>query len=126
MSKDRRHRWLMPALVSVFVVLGAAAPGQNFEFRLSNIERRIDQVQGRVDGVEREQRMLSLGATSRPEVARETVLELQRQQNSLAEQLVTIQRQMLDMKKTIDRLEESERKKEEPKPKVAEPPRRKP
>ncbi len=122
----QKNRWLIPSLAMALLVLGSAAPGQNFEFRLSNIERRLDQVLNRVDSVEREQRLQSFATSTRPEVARETVLELQRQQNSVAEQVVYIERRMLELRKAIDQLEEREQKKEEPKPKPAEPPRRRP
>ncbi len=120
---------LKPAHLTIGILLLAlfAIPTQTAEtsqdqtFRLSNIERRLDQLQIRVDYIERSQQTQSLSAASSG-ASQQTVLELQRQQLSLAEQVVTMQRQMLEMKKEIDRLSEKnggqEKKLEEkPKPK---------
>ncbi len=127
MRTSKKDFWLIPALVAIIVLLGSAAPSQNFEFRLANIERRIDQVQGRIDSVEREQRMQSMSNSSRPEVTREAMIELQRQENSLAEQVVGLEQRMLEIKKAIDRLDsEHTDKKEDARAKPAEAPKRKP
>lgn len=98
---------------------------QDITFRLTNIERRLDQLQTRVDFIERAQQnqaMNNTGAASN--LATETVLELQRQHLSLAGQVVEMQKRMLDLRKAIDRLSEREPRqekkeppKEEPKPK---------
>ena len=129
---------------SVLVCLGLVAllpmstptanVSQDLTFRLMNIERRLDQLQQRVDGLEREYRSQSIGGARSPGVAPETVLELQRQQLAMAEQVVLMQQQMLQLRKTVDQLAEQstgqdkgekpkvEKPKEEAKPKA--PPRR--
>jgi len=92
---------------------------QDLNYRLMTIERRLDQLQYRVDAMERFQQTQSLNATS-ANITPAAVLELQRQQISLAEQAVTMQKQMLEMQKTIDRLSEKlggQEKKPEEKPK---------
>ena len=68
-----------------------------------NIERKLDQLQIRVDTVERAFQSQALSNTGSSNVSTQALLELQRQQLSLAEQLVTMQRQMLELKKEIDR-----------------------
>lgn len=92
---------------------------QDPNFRLMNVERRLDQLQMRVDFVERAQQAQSLNSTS-TNMTPAAVLELQRQQISMGEQMVLMQRQMLEMQKTIDRLSErtgGQEKKPEEKPK---------
>lgn len=114
-------------LVSLIALLAITTPtadyAQDPSFRLMNVERRLDQLQIRVDYVERAQQAQSLNTTA-ANATPPLVLELQRQQLSLADQLVTMQRQMLEMQKTIDRLSDKsgglEKKLEEkPKPKSA-------
>src|SRR5262245_33973874 len=80
-----------------------AGQGQDITFRLMNIERRLDQLQTRVDYIERVQQSQPLNNPS-SNAATAAVLELQRQHLSLAEQVVTMQRQMLEMQKKLDRL----------------------
>lgn len=95
---------------------------QDPNFRFLTIERRLDQLQYRVDALDRFQQTQSLNATS-ANITPAAVLELQRQQISLAEQAITMQKQMLEMQKTIDRLTEKlekpggQEKKPEEKPK---------
>ena len=76
---------------------------QDLTFRLMNIERKLDQLQIRVDSVERAFQSQALSNTGSSNVSTQAMLELQRQQLSMAEQLVTMQRQMLELKKEIDR-----------------------
>lgn len=79
--------------------------GQDLTFRLLNIERRLDQLQQRVDSVERAQLNQSLGPPGRaagPSI--ETVLEMQRQQLVTAEQVTLVQRQLLELRKQVDQL----------------------
>ncbi len=102
--------------------VGRADREQDLTFRLMNIERRLDQLQSRVDTVERTLQNQALGNNS-SSLSTQALFELQRQQLSLAEQVVTMQRQMLEMQKAIDRLsekssEKSEKPKEEAKPKA--------
>ncbi len=118
---------IIPALVAIFATFAPTATTgggtQDLTFRLMNIERRLDQLQSRVDIVERtlqNQTMSSAGSSS---VSTQMLLDMQRQQLQLAEQLVTMQKQMLEMQKAIDRLserrtdQEKEKPKEEAKPK---------
>jgi len=60
-------------------------------------------LQIRVDTVERAFQSQALSNTGSSNVSTQALLELQRQQLSLAEQLVTMQRQMLELRKEIDR-----------------------
>lgn len=76
---------------------------QDLTFRLMNIERRLDQLQIRVDAVERAFQSQALSNSGSSTVSTQALIELQRQQFSLAEQLVTMQKQMLELKKEIDR-----------------------
>lgn len=110
-------------LVLLVAVLAIKTPtadlSQDPNFRFLNIERRLDQLQFRVDALDRIQQTQSLNATS-ANITPAAVLELQRQQISLAEQAITMQRQLLEMQKTIDRLSEKpggQEKKPEEKPK---------
>ena len=75
---------------------------QDLTFRLMNIERRLDQLQIRVDSVERTFQNQALSNTGSSNVATQALLELQRQQLSLAEQFLTMQKQMLELKREID------------------------
>lgn len=76
---------------------------QDLTFRLMNIERKLDQLQIRVDGVERAFQSQALSNTGSSNVSTQALIDVQRQQLSLAEQLVTMQKQMLELKKEIDR-----------------------
>ena len=111
-------------LTSFAATTPTAGRGQDQSFRLINIERRLDQLQTRIDYLERAQQSQSLNSSS-SNTATAAVLELQRQQLSLAEQVVTMQRKMLEMQKAIDRLteqnrqpEKKEKPEEKPKPKA--------
>jgi hypothetical protein len=76
---------------------------QDLTFRLVNIERKLDLLQIRVDSVERAFQNQALSNTGSSNVATQALLELQRQQLSVAEQLLTMQKQMLELKREIDR-----------------------
>jgi len=97
---------------------------QDLTFRLMNIERRLDQLQIRIDSVERTFQNQSLNNTGSSNVATQALLELQRRQLSLGEQILTMQKQMLELKKEIDRQASRENDqgkdapKQEAKPKV--------
>ena len=98
---------------SFVVITPTAGQGQDQTFRLINIERRLDQLQTRIDYLDRAQQSQSItGPSSNATTA--SILELQRQNLSMAEQLVTMQRKMLEMKKTIDQLMEQHRQPEKP------------
>jgi hypothetical protein len=87
---------------------------QDLTFRLMNIERRLDQMQIRVDAIERAFQNQALSNTGSSNVSNQALLELQRLQLSISEQLVTMQKQMLELKKEIDRqaLRENDQKKD--------------
>ncbi len=126
----REFQAVVPSLliaVMAIAVLGSASPGQNFEIRLSNLERRLDQMQNRVDAVEREQRMQSLPA-SRPDGTREMLLDLQRQQISAGQEVIVLQQRLLDLQKAVDRITTKARDdaQESNKSKPAESPKKKP
>ena len=121
---------MLPAVAAPTATTGA----QDQTFRLMNVERRLDQLQIRVDAIERVIQNLTISnansanSSNSSDIATRALLELQRQQLSMAEQVVTMQKRMLEMQKAIDRLaqreaetEKTERKdqpKEESKPKV--------
>jgi len=104
---------------------------QDINFRLLNIERRLDQLQQRVDFVERALQNQSLSNRPNdlnPTVTATAMLELQRKQISLSEQVLQLEKRMLELQKTIDKLREGnqeaketkepkETPKSEPKPK---------
>jgi TolA-binding protein len=97
---------LLLMLIALMAITTPTADlSQDPNFRLMNVERRLDQLQYRVDAMERFQQTQSLNTTS-ANITPAAVLELQRQQISLAEQAITMQKQMLEMQKTIDRLAE--------------------
>ncbi|MCI0661735.1 MAG: hypothetical protein L0220_11725 [Acidobacteria bacterium] len=108
-----RFFWCIPALI---LLLAAADPssssGQDLTFRLLNIERRLDQLQYRVDAIERTLQTQATNAQPRTSIPAEMVLELQRQQLSLAEQVITLQKQVLALTKSIDQINEKQEKKE--------------
>jgi hypothetical protein len=76
---------------------------QDLSFRLMNIERKIDQVQLRVDAVERMVQNQAISNTGSSNVSTQALLDLQQQQFSLAQQVITMQKQMLEMRKELDR-----------------------
>jgi hypothetical protein len=84
---------------------GAGNNAQDLTFRLMNIERKLDQLQFRVDAVERvvQSQSLSNSNAGSSNISTQALLELQQQQFSLAQQLITMQKQMLEMRKEIDR-----------------------
>lgn len=119
---------IIPAMALAVAAFAPAATigggTQDLTFRLMNIERRLDQLQNRVDIVERTLQNQTMSSASSSNVSTQMLLDMQRQQLQLAEQLVTMQKRMLEMQKTIDRLsergtdQEKEKPKEEAKPKA--------
>ena len=87
-----------------------AAPQQDPTFRLMTLERRVDQLQQRLDFIERNQQNQVLNQGNTRNYNNELLLEIQRQQLSLAQQTVDMQQRMLEMQKTIDRLSEQNKK----------------
>ena len=99
----------------------SASTGENIQdvnFRLLTIERRLDQMQYRIDGIERDIQNQVMSGRNESNSVLQTVLETQRQNLSLAEQVVTMQKQMLEMQKALDQLRESmeEKTRKETKP----------
>ncbi len=103
---------------------------QDLNFRMMNLERRFDQLQIRVNFIERTVQTQSL---NKPNDSTAVVLDLQRKQISLTEQIVLLEKRMFEMQKTIDQMraaaqekkesgETSDTPKSEPKPKS--PPRK--
>jgi hypothetical protein len=101
------------SLLSITTPTGDLA--QDVNFRLGNIERRLDQIQQRVDFFERTLQNQSFNRTTDSNVATAAVLELQRKQLSLAEQVLLLERRMLEMQKTIDRMREGNQETKETK-----------
>ena len=117
--------WCVVGMLGLFTVLGSAAPTQIIESRLSTIERRLEQMQIRVDSVEREQRMSSMNTSSpRSDLSQATLLEVQRQQNSLAQEVIVLEQKVLELTKALDQIKEEKR--EAAKPKTAEPAKKHP
>lgn len=97
------------AAIAVFLIaVTPASATQDNQFRLINIERRLDQLQQRVDFIERN--MQSSAPAVDTSLLTQSILETQRQQLLLAEQVVTLQKQMLEMQKRIDGLSEKTKK----------------
>jgi len=107
MLKSIKSASIFAAVVLLFVSLApATTTGNNAQdpsFRLMNIERRLDQLQIRVDTIERAFQSQSMNNTGSSNITTQALLDLQRTQLSISEQLVTMQKQMLELKKQIDR-----------------------
>jgi hypothetical protein len=92
------------ALAAVVIL---ARPVTNFSqeqnFRIMNLERRLDQLQHRLDAMERLQRGQAIASPS-PSVSPEALLEVQRQQLAQAEQVVLLQQRVLQLQKMVDQL----------------------
>jgi hypothetical protein len=89
--------------VSLSPATATGNSAQDLSFRLMNIERKIDQVQLRVDAVERMVQNQAISNTGSSNVSTQALLDLQQQQFSLAQQVITMQKQMLEMRKELDR-----------------------
>jgi hypothetical protein len=119
-----RFLWFAPVLILLLAAADSSGnSGQDLTFRLLNIERRLDQLQIRMDTVERSLQSQAINNNpARSNIAAETVLEIQRQQLSLAEQIITLQKQVIALTKATDqineKLEKTEKPKEEPKAKT--------
>ncbi|MGE0104669.1 MAG: hypothetical protein AB7H86_19675 [Blastocatellales bacterium] len=98
------------AAIAAFVIVATPASAtvtQDNQFRLINIERRLDQLQQRVDFIERN--LQSNAPAVDTSLLTQSILETQRQQLLLAEQVVNLQKQMLEMQKKIDQLSEKKK-----------------
>ncbi len=107
----KRLAWVS-GLALCLLATSSAAPQQDQTFRLMTLERRVDQLQQRVDALDRAQMNQSLNTGSATNYNNELLLEIQRQQLSLARQNVELQQRVLEMQKTIDRLAEQNQKSE--------------
>lgn len=103
---------------------------QDLTFRLGNLERRLDQMQIRVNFIERAVQGQTI---NKPNDSSAVILELQRRQLSLSEQVLLLENRLFEMQKAIDQMraatqekKESGETKETPKtePKPKSPPRK--
>jgi hypothetical protein len=105
--KPFKSAMIFAAIVLLSVSLSPATAtsnnAQDLNFRLINIERKLDTLQLRVDAVERVVQNQALSNTGSSNISTQALLELQQQQFSLAQQVITMQKQMLEMRKEIDR-----------------------
>jgi len=90
-------------LVSLAPAPATSNNAQDLSFRLINLERKVDLLQIRVDSIDRAFQNQALNNTGSSNVSTQALLELQRLQLSISEQLVTMQKQMLELKKEVDR-----------------------
>jgi hypothetical protein len=97
---------IFAAIVLLSVSLSPATAtsnnAQDLNFRLLNIERKLDTLQLRVDAVERVVQSQALNNTGSSNTSTQALLELQQQQLLVSQQLLTMQKQMLELKKQID------------------------
>jgi hypothetical protein len=125
-SRGKIAGWACGALIMIaLAALGMAGtratePAQDLSIRLSNIERRVDQLQQRIDFVERGQQNQAMSSINRSSssASPEMVLEMQRQQLVVADQVTLLQRQLLELRKQVDQLSGAN-----PDPKKSEPPK---
>jgi len=131
--KTLKSAAMFAALVLLLASMAPATTTGNYPqdqtFRLMNIERKLDQLQIRVDTIERAYQSQAVNNAGSSNISAQALLDLQRQQISMAGQLVTMQRQMLELKKEIDRVatrendqgkdaDKKDEQKQEAKPKV--------
>jgi hypothetical protein len=90
-------------LVSLATATTTSNKAQDQTFRLMNIERRLDQLQIRMDSIERAFQSQALNNAGSSNISTQALLDMQRTQLSMTQQLVTIQKQMLELKQEIDR-----------------------
>ncbi len=101
--------WLAGGLVLI-LTLGAGAPEartsaqQDLTFRIINLERQVETLRMRVDFLEQNSRQPVV--VDQPGSSPASTIDLQRQILALAEQQVLIQTQLLELKKSVDRLSE--------------------
>ena len=104
--------FLAVCLFALTALATVVSPPQDANFRLLNLERRCDQQQQRLDALERQWQNQSLASANDPN--RELMIEMQRQQLSLNQHLLTLQQQQLELKKAFDqqtaRLQELEKR----------------
>jgi negative regulator of sigma E activity len=104
--KPFKSAMIFAAIILLTVSLSPATAtsnnAQDLAFRLLNIERKLDQLQLRVDAVERVVQSQAISNTGSSNTSTQALLELQQQQLLVSQQLLTMQKQMLELKKQID------------------------
>lgn len=104
-----------PTIVGLSLNPGGSQPDPTF--RINTIERRLDQMQSRLDLLEREVRASSAPGQSRPDALSDLTLQYQ----GLSQQVSFMQMQLIEARKAIDKLNDAESRrdesKEQPKPK---------
>jgi hypothetical protein len=97
----------------------SSTSGQDQTFRITNIERRLDQLQQRIDFIERQQQ--NQPQVRPASISPELVLEIQRQTISLQQQMVLAQEQILKLQKAVDVLADQQPSKQPGKEPATEP-----
>lgn len=99
---------LLVGLASLSAIAGGSAeqPQQDLTFRLINLERQVESLQTRIDFLERTVRAIPVGGQTETMGASTSLLEIQRQMLALAEQQILMQTQLLEVRKSLDRLAE--------------------
>jgi hypothetical protein len=104
--KPFKSAMIFAAIILLTVSLSPATAtsnnAQDLAFRLLNIERKLDQLQLRVDAVERVVQSQAISNTGSSNTSTQALLQLQQQQLLVSQQLLTMQKQMLELKKQID------------------------
>jgi hypothetical protein len=110
----KRIAGLFLSITAVLLLLSVTTPTgdlqQDVNFRLINVERRLDQMQQRLDYVERTLQNQSFNTRPTDLTSNTTttaLLELERKHLSLAQQVVLLEKRMLELQKSIDRMQES-------------------
>jgi hypothetical protein len=80
-----------------------AQVGPDQDFRIINIERRLEQLQVRLDMIERTQQNQAVSA-SNSSATIEALLQMQRQQIELLQEVTLLQQRVLQLQKTVDQL----------------------
>ena len=99
---------LLLTLASLSATAGESVerPQQDLTFRLINLERQVESLQTRIDFLERTIRAIPVGGQTETTGSSTSLLEIQRQMLALAEQQILMQTQLLEVRKSLDRLAE--------------------
>lgn len=112
---SKRTKSLFILFIVTMLLIGMTTPptpntgsSQDINFRLMNIERKLDEQQQRIVFLERTIQNISLTRQSSESTNTTAMVhELQQQQFNISQQIVLLQKQLLDMQKTIDAVRES-------------------
>jgi len=107
----------VPAMFAMPTTVATTQP--DLTFRLSTIERRIEQMQIRLDSLERDFRGSSIRGSDRPEA----LADLKQQYLGLSEQVSLMQIQLVEARRAIDRLNAAEPRDDKTKEKNKEQPK---